>query len=114
MKKIKNYFFYCSLKILHCKKLFNHLTVRSMQKINLSGIIAQQKLSEKDIAKQLFPTNKYPKLALSRVLRNEATLDADQISRLAALLNCTISELYSCLLYTSDAADDLTRVDLGG
>ena len=25
-----------------------------------------------------------------------------------------IREIYCCLLYTSDAADDLTRVDLGG
>src|SRR5665811_1913942 len=28
--------------------------------------------------------------------------------------NVTIESLKSCLLYTSDAADDLTRVDLGG
>src|SRR5665811_818632 len=31
-----------------------------------------------------------------------------------AAAELTTEHLYTCLLYTSDAADDLTRVDLGG
>src|SRR5665811_2536855 len=35
-------------------------------------------------------------------------------AELARRTDIVVSPLISCLLYTSDAADDLTRVDLGG
>ena len=37
-----------------------------------------------------------------------------QIKRIAAFLNGDVKEIKNCLLYTSDAADDLLCVDLGG
>lgn len=63
--------------------------------IDLKGIIASQNLDPKELAKQLFPGNKHPKLALNRVLAGEAVLDADQISKLASLTGLTPDELYS-------------------
>lgn len=66
-----------------------------MKTIDLSGIISKQKLDPKEVAKQLFPENKYPKLALNRVLAGEAVLDANQISKLALLTGLSMDQLYS-------------------
>lgn len=66
-----------------------------MRTINLKEIIEKSKLDIKEIAIQLFPENKYPRLALNRVIAGEAVLDANQISKLALLINVDISDLYS-------------------
>lgn len=66
-----------------------------MRKIDLKGIIDSRGLDAKEIAKQLFPKNKYPDLALNRVLKGINVLDADQISKLALISGLKISELFS-------------------
>lgn len=66
-----------------------------MRKINLGQIIKDYDLSVNEISKQLFPTNKHPRLALSRVLSGEAVLDANQISKLAMIIDRPISELFT-------------------
>lgn len=66
-----------------------------MKKINLTKIIEVYGLDVIELAKQLFPENKYPKLALNRVISGEALLDADQISKLALILDVCISKLFT-------------------
>lgn len=46
-----------------------------------------------DVAKQLFPKHMHPVAALRRVLRGEASLNTDQIIKLAAVLSTTAAEL---------------------
>lgn len=65
-----------------------------MAKINIKKIIDKYGLDKKEIAKQLFPTNKYPQVAFKRVLLGEALLDSDQVSKLASIAGIEISELY--------------------
>jgi len=65
-----------------------------MKTIDIKAIIEKQGLEMNDVAEQLFPKNKYPRLALNRVIAGDAVLDADQISKLALLADLTIAELY--------------------
>lgn len=64
-------------------------------KIDLKSIIETRQLDVDQLAKNLFPANKYPKLALNRVLSGEANLDEVQIAYLATSLNTSIDDLYS-------------------
>ena len=65
-----------------------------MKKIDLKKIIHAKKLDAKEVAAQLFPTHKHPKLALDRVLAGEGVLDANQISRFSFYSGIPIAELY--------------------
>ena len=60
--------------------------------INLKKIVL--KMEKKEIAKQLFPGNKYPVLALNRVIAGEGSLDANQISKLSKLSGIPIEKLF--------------------
>lgn len=66
-----------------------------MRTIDVKGIIDRQGLDPKDVAKQLFPKNKYPDLALNRIIKGINSLDAEQISKLALMSGLSISELFS-------------------
>ena len=66
-----------------------------MNRLNLSKIIKQNSLKKNEIASLLFPGNKFPMAALTRVLNGEAHLDSVQISRLALFLNVTPGRLFS-------------------
>jgi hypothetical protein len=66
-----------------------------MKTINLKEIIEKQNLDTKEVAEQLFPNNKYPKLALDRVLSGKAFLDTNQMSKLSMLTGIPIEKLYS-------------------
>lgn len=65
-----------------------------MRTIDLKKIIEDQGLDTKEVAQHLFPGNKYPRLALNRVIAGDAVLDANQISKLALLASVSISQLY--------------------
>lgn len=65
-----------------------------MNTIDLGRIIEERQLDKKEVAKQLFPTHNYPALALNRIIKGEAALDADQISKLSVMLDIPISELF--------------------
>ena len=52
-------------------------------------------LEPKEVAQQLFPGNKYPRLALNRVISGGSVLDANQVSKLALLVGLPIDELYN-------------------
>ena len=66
-----------------------------MRTINVKKIIESRGLDFKEVAHQLFPKNKYPGLALNRVIKGKSVLDADQISKLALMSGLKISELFS-------------------
>lgn len=65
-----------------------------MQTIDLEKIIEESDLTKKEIAQQLFPDNKYPTLALNRIISGEAVLNADQISKLSMLSGISIDQLF--------------------
>lgn len=65
-----------------------------MKKIDLNSIIESSGLDRKGVAQELFPDNKYPELAMNRILRGEALLDSDQIQKLSGLARMEISELF--------------------
>ena len=66
-----------------------------MNKIDLQSIIGTYRLDQKEIAESLFPGNKYPALALKRVLSGEAYLDTNQVSKLALTIGVPIEKLFS-------------------
>ena len=66
-----------------------------MNKINLKKIIEESGLDKSEVARQLFPINKHPELALNRIISGHANLDADQICKLAVLVDVPIAELFS-------------------
>lgn len=78
-----------------------------MRKIDLDSIIKMYDLDVNEIAKHLFPDNKYARLALNRVLSKKAVLDATQISRLAMFIDIPISALYSGKEWKSKRNRDL-------
>jgi len=65
-----------------------------MKKINLKKIIEVKRLDLKNVADELFPGHKYPKLALDRVLSGKGVLDADQISRFSFYSGIPIEQLW--------------------
>lgn len=66
-----------------------------MRTINVKETIKTRGLDIKEVARQLFPKNKYPDLALNRVIKGKNVLDADQISKLALMAGLQLSELFS-------------------
>jgi len=84
-----------------------------MKKIDLKKIIEAKNLNVKEVALELFPGNKYPHLALKRVLLGEGVLDADQISRFSLYSDIPISELYTGANWKS-TIQDRTHVLING
>lgn len=66
-----------------------------MEQFNISKVIEHYKLDTDDLAKVLFPAVKYPKQAFDRVLKGEASLDVEQIERLASHVGVLITDLFS-------------------
>lgn len=62
--------------------------------INLRELIEQRGLKTREVAEFLYPDNKYPRVALQRVLDGEALLNSEQVSRLAAWLGISTDSLY--------------------
>lgn len=65
-----------------------------MKYFNLNNIIAAYSLDTDKLAKVLFPSAKYSKLALDRILKGEASLSVDQLEKLAAFIGVMPSELF--------------------
>ena len=84
-----------------------------MKTFNLKEIIEKQGLSTKDVAIQLFPSNKYPKLALDRVLAGKAFLDTNQVSKLSMITGIAIDELYIGGEWKATSAKDKLRFTTG-
>lgn len=73
-------------------------------------LIETSGLTLKEVAEQLFPGNKYPYLALRRVLSGEAMLDMAQASKLSLLTGIPIEQLYSGSGWTGPAPSDQKNV----
>lgn len=63
-------------------------------RIDIESIIEKCGLNSKEVAVHLFPDNKYPKLALNRVISGESFLDSEQLSKLAMMADLSVSQLY--------------------
>lgn len=66
-----------------------------MDVLNLNAIIESTGVDHADLADALFPKNKEPRQALYRVMRRDAYLNEEQISKLANFIGCTVPELYT-------------------
>lgn len=62
--------------------------------IDLRELIEQRGLKTREVAEFLFPGNKYPRVALQRVLDGKALLNSEQVSRLATWLGVSVDSLY--------------------
>lgn len=65
-----------------------------MYSIDIEKLIRAKNLDFKEVARQLFPTNKYPEFALSRIIKGKGSLNADQISKLASFASMRIEDLF--------------------
>ena len=66
-----------------------------MSTFNLQNIIKKYNLDEGFLAEQLFPENKFPKLALTRICMGASHLNTEQVCKLAELLGVVVSELFN-------------------
>lgn len=80
-----------------------------MNNFNLQNIINKYNLDEDSLAKQLFPTNKFPKLALTRVLTGISYLDTMQIERLREMLGTSVSELFNDITWNKTILDNIIK-----
>ena len=84
-----------------------------MYTIDLDKIIKQKKLDKREIAISLFPGNKYPILAINRVLYGDTKLDSDQVKKLATILNTSIDNLYDFNFTGGRSKDDKIVIKTG-
>lgn len=84
-----------------------------MKTIDLNKIIEDNNLDVKELAGELFPDIKYPKLALDRILRGESKLDTDQLSRLSLYTGLPIEVLYSGTPWKTNISDKLVQFKTG-
>lgn len=66
-----------------------------METFNITKIMEQYAPNTDELSKVLFPHIKYPKQAFDRVLKGEANLDSEQITRLASYLGILVSDLFN-------------------
>lgn len=66
-----------------------------MKTINLKNIIAEIDMPDVEIAKRLFPGNRYPKMALTRLMRGESELSASQLLTLSHMTGKDMNELFN-------------------
>lgn len=65
------------------------------KQFDINKIIEFYKLNVEEVARVLFPTVKYQKAALDRILKGEASLDTDQVETLADYIGVFSFELFS-------------------
>ena len=63
-------------------------------RLNIKGAIDAAGLTEQQVARELFPSHRFPEKALQRVLAGDGYLDSRQISKLAAVTNVPVGELF--------------------
>lgn len=66
-----------------------------MNVIDIEALASRFNLDHKELAIELFPGIKYPELALRRVFKKEAELNASQICKLAALLKIGVADVFN-------------------
>lgn len=63
--------------------------------INLKSFMDAHKLDPAKTARELFPGNAYPVMAMKRILDGEALMDTDQVERLAAFAGVPVSKVFN-------------------
>lgn len=63
--------------------------------VNLKSFIEAHDLDPNETARELFPGNAYPVMAMKRILQGHALLDTDQVSRLAAFAGVPVSKVFN-------------------
>lgn len=61
---------------------------------DINAVMQYYDLNPDDISQVLFPSCKYPKVALNRVLKGEANLDTEQLGLLAEHLGIFVHDLF--------------------
>ena len=74
--------------------------------INLRKLMYDRKLDRNHVAQVLFPTNKHPNVALTRLLAGRSKLVEDQIFRLAMFTGLTTDQLYQESLHWKHTAQN--------
>lgn len=74
--------------------------------INLRKLMNDLKLDRNHLAQILFPTNKHPNVALTRLLAGRSKLVEDQIFRLAMFTGLTVDALYAESLHWKHTAQN--------
>lgn len=75
------------------------------QEFNINKVIEYYKLDVNEVAEALFPTVRYKKLALDRVLKGEATINTEQLQALAKIAGVLTSDLFSIDSWKGSAED---------
>lgn len=78
-----------------------------MNTIDVKSLIEKSGLDPIQIAKELYPTNKFPTYALQRVIAGEALLNSEQIAKLAQILGVEINDVYDVSKWKVTANKDL-------
>jgi len=65
-----------------------------MSNFNLNQILLSFDIDKELLSKELFPSNKFPKKALDRVLEGKSFLNTSQISILSSILGVHVHELF--------------------
>ena len=65
-----------------------------MSTFNLKHIISRYNLNENNLAIELFPGNKFPNLALKRIVSGDSFLDTKQIEILAKIIGVPVKDLF--------------------
>lgn len=84
-----------------------------MNYFNLNKIIEVYNIDVGLLAKALFPKVKYPKEALSRVIKGEANLDTEQLQLLASYLGVLPADLFSIDSWVGVYEDGLITLKKG-
>jgi hypothetical protein len=66
-----------------------------MSTFNLRAIIEKYELDEDSLSKELFPKNKFPKVALARITSGVSYLDTWQLGILSEIIGLPITDLFS-------------------
>jgi hypothetical protein len=77
-----------------------------MSTFNLTRIIEANKLDRVALANELFPGNKFPEVALKRVLNGLSFLDTNQLNILASVLGLQVSDLFLNEMWSTRMQND--------
>jgi hypothetical protein len=83
------------------------------QMLDLKGIFSHYDLNAGEMADLLFPNNQHKKAALTRALKGEYTLDANQLSRLAAYIGVYTDNLFTPYWISKPAKDHILKFSSG-
>jgi hypothetical protein len=72
-----------------------------MSTFNINHIIKQYNLDEDSLSKELFPNNKFPKIALTRITSGVSYLDTSQLDILAKIIDVEPGDLLRSQSWTS-------------